>query len=148
MGDDGEMLMVDLVGFKREFEERVRALPGVADVVYAGSVRTGKFVKGRSDVDVLIFGDVPTESRIKAYEVLFELSKRYDLGVETAPLLHPPLIFASGAVESFMINQLRKQRENEITADLHAALKRVAREVFPARLPMAVFARIRRLGPP
>lgn len=81
--------MGDPLGFKTAFREAVLKLPGVDRVEYFGSIETTQFKQGESDVDIIIYGKVSPEDKIRIWELLKELNTRYRLGLETAPLLHP-----------------------------------------------------------
>jgi len=83
----------DIEGFKREFEARAIAFPGVTKVLFFGSIAEHKFVQGKSDVDVAIYGRVALEDKKKIREILKELNYKYGMGLERAPFLHPTPFF-------------------------------------------------------
>jgi len=85
--------MGDKASFMDEFEQRVSAIPGVERVEFFGSILTDKFVQGRSDIDVAVFGEVSAEDKHRIRLLIRDLSKKYDMKLEQVPFLHPTPFF-------------------------------------------------------
>jgi len=76
-----------------EFESRVLDIEGVERVEFFGSILTGDFVQGKSDIDVAVFGEVPPEEKHRIRLLVRELSRKYNMKLEKAPFLHPTPFF-------------------------------------------------------
>jgi len=75
-----------LQAFKYEFRQIVEVLQGVSSVEFIGSIETGSYVSGSSDLDVFVHGHkIPRQSKKQAIALVRELSKKYELGLETTP---------------------------------------------------------------
>lgn len=85
--------MGDVLGFKAAFRQAVLQIPGVERVEYFGSLETSQFRQGKSDADIIIYGDVSPRDKVKIWELLKELNTKYRLGLETARMLHPTPFF-------------------------------------------------------
>lgn len=114
----------DLEAFKREFSNLAALKRGVVRVHFAGSMGHGDFIPGRSDADILVYGDVSLSTRLEIYDLLWELNYKYQLGLEGSPLLHPPIVFVDTLAERAIVEWLKKQGNQQET--LRASLKRVA----------------------
>ena len=115
-------MLGDFDSFKREFESIAMTTPGVTSVVFAGSMGRGTFVPGKSDADILVFGDVSIHDRLHLYDILWELNLKYELGLEYAPMIHPPIVFVDQWWEKALLNWVAQGGRE----DLRASLKRVA----------------------
>lgn len=78
--------------FKKEFEERAREIEGVNKVEWMGSI-ADSFRQGRSDLDLIIWGDVAAKDKEKISDMIKELNYKHSLGLETAPYQHPTPFF-------------------------------------------------------
>ena len=98
--------MGDPLGFKTAFREAVAAISGVDRVEYFGSLETTQFRQGKSDVDIIIYGKVSPEDKVKIWGVLKELNTKYRLGLETAPFLHPSPFYIDTRAKQILFRTL------------------------------------------
>ena len=113
-----------LEAFKREFCERVEALPGVSRVEFIGSIATGYYIPGSSDLDVFVHGrKIPTLSKKRAVALVKELNKKYELGLERAPCQHPTPFFIDSPFREKVYRLLKGRMELRL---LRATIKRIA----------------------
>ncbi|RLC73320.1 MAG: hypothetical protein DRI26_01135 [Chloroflexi bacterium] len=121
--------MGDIAGFKAEFEREVLKIPGVRRVEFFGSIAKTTFIQGKSDLDVIVIGEVSPENKCRIAKLLEEVSKKYNLGLESAPYMHPTPFFVRGDKELRVFREL---------FDGHLHLVRVfepLREELKARAP-------------
>jgi len=80
--------------FKREYVDIVENFPGVHRVEFFGSVNTNRWVRGRSDIDIKIYGNNISGDDKRAIElVLRDLNSKYGLGLENVRCAHPTPFF-------------------------------------------------------
>lgn len=104
--------MTNVEGFAWEFRQRVEALPGVSQVEFIGSIVTGNFVPGKSDLDVFVHGyKIPRQSKKQAIVLVRELSKKYELGLERAPCQHPTPFFIDSRLRKALYSLLKDRME-------------------------------------
>lgn len=102
---------VDTVSFMKEFEDRLRSIKGFRRVSYFGSITSpDKFCAGRSDLDVIIFGDLTKESRNEARNILYELNEKYRIKAEKAVYLHPVPFFMKKDIEETLMKDVMFSR--------------------------------------
>lgn len=78
--------------FKEEFEKSVKGIKGVEKIEWIGSI-ANKFEVGKSDLDLIIWGDVSAKDKEKISDTIKELNDKHNLGLETAPYQHPTPFF-------------------------------------------------------
>ena len=116
--------MTNLEGFRQEFSQSVEALPGVSWVEFIGSVATGNFVPGSSDLDVFVHGQkIPRQSKKQALALLKELNNKYGLSLERAPYQHPTPFFIDSPLRRMLYGLLKGRMEARW---LRAVVKRIA----------------------
>jgi len=98
--------MGDIAGFKTEFENQVLKIPRVKRVCFFGSIAETTFRQGRSDLDVVVVGEVTAENKCRIARLVEELSTKYNLGLETAPYMHPTPFFVRGDKELRLFREL------------------------------------------
>jgi len=81
--------MGDIAGFKTEFQNELLKIPGVQRVDFFGSIAKTTFKQGRSDLDVVVYGQVSPRNKVKIAKLIRDLNYKYRMGLETAPMLHP-----------------------------------------------------------
>ncbi|MBA7668346.1 hypothetical protein ES703_76456 [subsurface metagenome] len=80
--------------FCGEYKERALRLPRVTGVEFWGSIVEGKFIPGKSDLDIFVHGEnIPMETKKRAKTLIRELNDKYDLGLERVPCQHPTPFF-------------------------------------------------------
>lgn len=81
-------------GFMKEFKEEITKMPHVKRVEFFGSIRTANWELGKSDVDVIVYGDI-ISANIKREIVLKlrELNTKYELRLEMVRCCHPTPFF-------------------------------------------------------
>jgi len=104
----------------------VEQLPGVHKVEFIGSAANGKFVSGKSDIDVFVHGHrIPRESRRRAIALVRELNKKYKLGLEKAPCQHSTPFFIDSHIKR-MLYRLLKGRYQFVW------LRRIVKRIAPS----------------
>jgi len=97
----GSFGVTDTEAFKREFRQRVEALPGVTQVEFIGSIAKDNFVPGKSDLDVFVHGHkIPRQAKKQARALVREFSEKYELGLDKAPGQHPTPFFIDSRLSS------------------------------------------------
>jgi len=110
----------ELDKFMREFKERVENLPNVEKVEFFGSITTPAWIRGKSDVDVIVYGDnIPAKVKREIILILRELNEKYDLKLEKVRCCHP--------TPFFLDSPLRRQLFREMVSG-HKALIELGRE--------------------
>lgn len=84
--------MASVESFKEEFEKRAKAIKGVEKIEWFGSI-ADKFELGKSDLDLVIWGDVSAKDKEEISDTIKELNDKHNLGLETAPYQHPTPFF-------------------------------------------------------
>ena len=82
--------------FMTDFENWCKQNDEIRLVEFFGSVveRPEEWVRGRSDIDVFVFGnDISGETKRLAYKIFWELNQKYDLRLENVAALHPLIFF-------------------------------------------------------
>jgi predicted nucleotidyltransferase len=82
--------------FMTDFENWCKQNDEIRQVEFFGSVveRPEEWVRGRSDIDVFVFGnDISGETKRLAYKIFWELNQKYDLRLENVAALHPLIFF-------------------------------------------------------
>lgn len=98
--------MGDVLGFKTAFQEAASKFSGVKQVEYFGSLEATTFRQGKSDADIIIYGKVAPEDKIKIWAMLKQLNEKYRLGLETAPFLHPSPFYIDTRAKQFLFRTL------------------------------------------
>jgi len=96
----------DIAGFKTKFKDQVLKIPGVKRVEFFGSIVETTFRQGKSDLDVVVVGEVTPENKCRIAELVEEVSRKYNLGLETAPYMHPTPFFVRGDRELRLFREL------------------------------------------
>ena len=104
--------MSDTNGFIREFRERVEELPSVRQVEFIGSIATGNFVAGSSDLDVFVHGNrIPRQTKKQIRALVRELNDKYEMGLERAPCQHPTPFFIDTRITRALYRLLKDRME-------------------------------------
>lgn len=91
--------------FKAEFEKRVREIKGVEKVEWFGSI-ADTFKVGKSDLDLIIWGDVSARDKERISHIIKDLNYKHNLGLETAPYQHPTPFFVDNAPKRLIYDLL------------------------------------------
>lgn len=86
--------MVDFKAFsKSNIETR--------EIEFFGSVvvSPGKWRKGKSDIDIFLFGDnISAKTKRRYYKLFWELNEKYKLELENVPAIHPLIFFIDSPI--------------------------------------------------
>ena len=111
--------------FLSEFTDVIQKKYGqkIDRLVLFGSASKGEWRRG-SDVDLLVFlkGKSSRSMRKDFYDLFWSLNAKYDLGLGTAPCLHPPIMFMDNPFNKLVKKLVGKERRRPVTA----ALKKIA----------------------
>ena len=119
--------------FKTEFLKAIDNRPSIA-VRIIGSALDNRWVKGSSDVDILIYIKEKKEKNIekKLFQLYFQLDEKHETQIQSAPFIHPPIIFIRNRLEQKLIdNILKKNRPRR------QAIKALLKKIMP---PLRIFA--------
>lgn len=82
--------MADTISFMNEFKDQARRLEGVNKIEFFGSIiDPNRFRPGKSDVDLIIYGQPSDPTKQKIRQLLSRLSDKYGIQIEKSPYLHP-----------------------------------------------------------
>ncbi|MDO9354576.1 MAG: nucleotidyltransferase domain-containing protein [Solirubrobacteraceae bacterium] len=83
----------------KEFNEQARKLEGINKIEFFGSIiDPNRFRSGKSDVDLIIYGQPPEPTKLKIRQLLMRLSDKYGLQIEKADYLHPVPVYIQNTV--------------------------------------------------
>jgi len=119
--------MVDQEGFLAEVQDGVLRFPGVKRVEFYGSVLSNHFKPGHSDLDMVVEGRLANDTKLRIIELLRDADKKYAMGLETAPHLHPVPIFVPTTV-GVLIRRGGLLRLFQLVEPLTRPLRRHAKE--------------------
>ena len=94
---EGDYLIIDtLENFMTEFENWCNQNNEIRSYEFFGSVveRPEEWVRGRSDIDVFVFGNnISGETKRLTCKMFWELNQKYDLKLENVAAIHPIIFF-------------------------------------------------------
>lgn|GEM_PF-3576463 len=96
-------------------------------IVFLGSAVEGRWIKGFSDIDVIIFLNRSGVVENKIYELYLSLNRELDTGVMDAPLFHPPLLFVRSPFEYMILTKILGKRGERV----RKVVKRMAYVIVP-----------------
>lgn len=82
--------------FMIEFKNRCLLNNEIHSVEFFGSAidRPNEWVRGKSDIDVVVFGNnISGETKRLTHKLFWELNQKYDLKLENVAALHPLIFF-------------------------------------------------------
>jgi len=85
-----------LKNFRTEFENWCKQNGEILRIEFFGSAidRPNEWVRGKSDIDVFVFGNaISGETKRLTYKLFWELNQKYDLRLEDVAVLHPLIFF-------------------------------------------------------
>lgn len=85
-----------LKDFMTELENWFQQNDEILKIEFFGSAinRQNEWVKGKSDIDVVVFGsDISGETKRLAHKMFWELNSKYELELEDVAALHPLIFF-------------------------------------------------------
>ncbi|RLE49148.1 MAG: hypothetical protein DRJ31_05790, partial [Candidatus Methanomethylicota archaeon] len=94
--------------------------------IFLGSAVNGRWVKGKSDIDVIVFlSKSGVEGKI--YEAYLALDKQLDTGLLDIPLYHPPILFVRNSLEHVILAKLLSKKGE----DVRKFVKKTTRTLVP-----------------
>lgn len=82
--------MANTISFMNEFKDQARRLPGIVTIEFFGSIiDPNRFRPGKSDVDLIIYGNPSEQTKLKIRQLLKFYSDKYDIMIDKVPYLHP-----------------------------------------------------------
>lgn len=114
--------MADTIAFMNEFISRIGKLSGIDRIQFFGSIlEPMRFRPGKSDLDLLIYGNPSAETKWIIRKTIIELSDKYSLFIDRGPYMHPTPFYITNVVgdtmfKNFVLNMpffLAKWRKAE-----------------------------------
>ncbi|MCZ7385061.1 MAG: nucleotidyltransferase domain-containing protein [Candidatus Methanoperedens sp.] len=87
---------IKLKDFRTEFKNWCQQNSEIVDVEFFGSAidRPNEWVRGKSDIDVVVFGNnISGETKRLTHKLFWGLNQKYDLRLEDVAALHPLIFF-------------------------------------------------------
>ncbi len=90
------IIMDDLQRFMRYFEQYCLSKDEIQNVEFFGSAvtRPNEWVKGKSDIDIFVFGiNISAETKRLIHKLFWELNDKYKLELKKPAAIHPLVFF-------------------------------------------------------
>ena len=94
--------------FIKEFKEKVEKMPHVDKVELFGSILTSKWELGKSDVDVIVYGNnIPAKTKREIVLIIRDLNKKFRLQLEMVRCCHPTPFFLDSPQRIQMFQKMK-----------------------------------------
>lgn len=102
--------MIELQYFRKDFKAFCESNEEIQRVEFFGSVvtRPNEWIKGKSDIDIFVFGDnISAETKRLAHKLFWELNDKYKLELEKAACIHPLIFFIDSPARGIFYSMLK-----------------------------------------